>query len=836
VPILATLFFSLGNSRVMADCDVLAVWNQCNNGETKPLACDTNGINYCCTESVSECKSLPGELGEDTDIKSGCKNIDPTEFHSLRPYPAKSCIAATENYAKFCGNTLTLQSSIEVPYTPGVDKCIPIAGGKVRCSYIKQGGGNITIDLKDAELPFMGLTEKNVINSQNPIISAVFDSDKNISPAERVNNYVSWYLNGIFNRAEYLPIFFDNPDAPSLVDYSGPLNKLLPQEVQQQARANTVNNASVTRHDQIVGCTYSLKSNFFGFGVDIGKFPAPCYIFGNLLSGFINKIIDSATGKEIDREEWRLSDWQSHIPPVRSNFDNYTDYYKEYRKWRGDRCFSLKVPAIIPILGGKTVILCGDDPTRPNFWSNLYQYIPLSSTEDLEGNIKVDSVSVGGEGVSNVSFSNQTPATLFFPHIQESDELGSILQDTYLAKDEAKTGQNVAVEPPSSCTTVDVRSNKGDNLFAKSISGNLSYTANFTCTFDAIPNPATCATTGNPCDGGKLCCTGSFCNNEGQHSYCRKSSTLAPTSPPTQTCSKTFSVAFSTISNTPKIDDVWSRLVAGPTAVVKKMFPKLGTQIGTLKDLPGSTGITYSGDAQGSGQLNLPHVGGISEYFLKGIQTLLRPKGFGETISFGEIIEESDSGEICDIAENYKIPCCMLKGVIEVETGNSEAFIGSGVCERGNKTFACCNGNYCGPANIACNQYTAWDGGDGLDMCNYEDSAELLARAMLFKLCQADGKCVSGWASEGDYILDNYSIEDGDYTAAAYFYGLQRGCAVTSCSQFRWGKGMGYCEAVKYYCDNGKPIESKTDVSFCEQCNTEEMIPAGFPINCSLYR
>ena len=130
----------------------------------------------------------------------------------------------------------------------------------------------------------MGLTEENVINSQNPIISAVFDSDKNISPAERVNNYVSWYLNGIFNRAEYLPIFFDNPDAPSLVDYSGPINKLLPQEVQQQARANTVNNASVTRHDQIVGCTYSLKSNFFGFGVDIGRFPAPCYIFGNLLS------------------------------------------------------------------------------------------------------------------------------------------------------------------------------------------------------------------------------------------------------------------------------------------------------------------------------------------------------------------------------------------------------------------------------------------------------------------------------------------------------------------------------------------------------------------------
>jgi len=523
-----------------------------------------------------------------------CENIDGTEFHSLRPYPAKSCIAATENYAKFCGNTLTLQSKITVPYQPGVDKCTPIAGGKVRCSYIKQGGGNITIDLSNANLPIMGNTE-DVTPNASP----------DMTDAQKVNEYVSWYLNGVINKKEYPP----SQDNKQIVNYTGPINKLLPAEIQETSRATTVKNAKITRHDQIVGCVDLLG---------LGK-------------------INTCDPNNILQKKARLSDWENNLPPERSEFDNAHDYQVEYSRWRGNSC--------IEIFG---LAFCFDSPWKVNWPGKLFSNIPLSSTEDLEGNIKVSSVSVGGEGVSNVSFSNQTPATLFFPHIQESDELGSILQDTYLAKDEAKTGQNVAVEPPSSCTTVDVRSNKGDNLFAKSISGNLGYTASFSCVFDAVPNPATCATTGNPCDGGKLCCTGSFCNNEGQHSYCRKSSTLAPATPLIQTCSKTFSVSLSTLSNTPKIDDVWSRLVAGPTAVVKRMFPKLGTQIGTLKDLPGSTGITYSGDVQGSGELNLPHIGGISEYFLKGIQTLLRPKGYGEPISFGENNISDKKGFSCE--------------------------------------------------------------------------------------------------------------------------------------------------------------------------------------------
>ncbi|KKP32012.1 MAG: hypothetical protein UR21_C0003G0045 [Candidatus Woesebacteria bacterium GW2011_GWC2_31_9] len=346
------------------------------------------------------------------------------------------------------------------------------------------------------------------------------------------------------------------------------------------------------------------------------------------------------------KQTHRLDEWKNHLPPARSDYKDSVDYQKAYEKWRGKACFKIPIPSLIPFIGGKEILLCGENPLSPNYYSSLYSYIPLSSTEDLEGNIKVDALSSAtGSGVTNIKFNNQSPATLFFPHIQESDQLGSILQNTYISNEQIneKVGANTAVESPTSCTTVDVRSNNGDSLFATSITGNLEYAASFTCDFDppvCVGNPSTryapqctkelqgkCVPPDWSCDlkfSQQDCPTGYIC---GQGCFCEE---------PVQTCKKSIYISLSTTSNTPIIDDVWSRLVAGPTAVVKRLFPKLGDQIGTLKDLPGSTDISYTGAESSSATLNLPHVGGISEYFLKGIQTLLRPKGYGEPISFGE--------------------------------------------------------------------------------------------------------------------------------------------------------------------------------------------------------
>ena len=596
------------------------------------------------------------------------------EFNSLRPYQASPCQTTTSPTAKFCGNTLTLQDTINETYQPGVDSCTPLPNGSVRCSYVKSVSEAITIDLSKATLPIMGNTE-NVPNSQSPT-----GSPPPLTDAEKVNGYVSWYLNGVTNRAE------DGSSKNSdynIVNLSGPLNKLLPSAIQDAQRIQSIDNvAAGQNHDQIVACADPNNTGLFAGLFDLlglGKYAAkPCYA-GNNTKATGNKVLTLSswsdsfgfnivantfvkawlTGLKLiypslaDAIEASVGNHWTHAKPplpwddgTGNVFKTESEYEKAYQEWRGNVC------AIIPVFNK---VVCLNNIFVPSYYADLYPFIPLSSTEDVRGSVQVDSVSVGGAGITNVTFSNQTPSTLFFPHLVESDQLSSLLQDTYVASGEAQTGPDTAVAPTSSCTNIDVRSGTGDNLFATPLTGNLAYTASFTCDF----TPSTCS-------GSALPPANRFCETEYSSSCVPSSWTCAGTAPnsgcpvgykcgyacacnnSSQTCSKIVNVALSTSTSVPKIDDIWSRLVAGPTAIVKRFFPQLGTQIGTLKDLPGSTDITYSGAQASSGQLNLPHIGGISEYFLNGIQTLLRPKGYGQPISFGKIALNPSENIDCD--------------------------------------------------------------------------------------------------------------------------------------------------------------------------------------------
>jgi hypothetical protein len=168
------------------------------------------------------------------------------------------------------------------------------------------------------------------------------------------------------------------------------------------------------------------------------------------------------------------------------------------------------------------------------------------------------------------------------------------------------------------------------------------------------------------------------------------------------------------LTKTPKADSVWSRLVAGPASVFKRFFPKLGEKgpVIAALDIPGATNVTYSGEGlvraanpgQRSGEsaeLYFPHIGGIHEYFLKGIQTALRPKGMGDRILSGAITRRGaatcTSGAVPDLpsidpscsacskydslmpptmkkifeaaASYYKIPANVLVGVFYNEGG-----------------------------------------------------------------------------------------------------------------------------------------------------------------------
>jgi len=78
---------------------------------------------------------------------------------------------------------------------------------------------NVSVDLTDAEFPVMGNTE-DVPNGQSGF--------NGLSKAQRVNNYMSWYLQGVDHTAEE-EFEIINPFTPnSGVDYAGPVQKLFP--------------------------------------------------------------------------------------------------------------------------------------------------------------------------------------------------------------------------------------------------------------------------------------------------------------------------------------------------------------------------------------------------------------------------------------------------------------------------------------------------------------------------------------------------------------------------------------------------------------------------------
>jgi hypothetical protein len=608
-----------------------------------------------------------------------CTNINNPEYHSLRPYPYQPCQYTTASYATFCGNNLTLQETVS-GYYPGDGDCTT-SGNTITCTFNKSiPSHKVSINLSGAELPFMGNTQ-DVKNSINTSDSAGFDN------ADKVNNYVSWYLNGTNYRAEY----GGTPTGNDLINYSGPINKLLPGVILDAQRIQSIKNAEQnTNHNQIVACVTS-NIPLIGNLLEIGHFNAiPCYIGNNTpaqgqtfrlnTSGLplidripiIKNIAGSSYGWDSEITwlrsitnipPWlfnhllnRLTEvlppsiiksmlqtaindsistaWNKAIPPLPWDdgtgkpFANNLLYLKAYYEWRGQTCI------VIPIINE---LVCFENFLIPNKYADLFPYVPLSSTEDLEGNIKVDSAQgtgvslTGAPLVTNVSFLNQNPATLFFPHLTESSQLGSLLQNTYVPQGQNKIGNPTEVSDQVSCNPVEVRSNPGDSLVngTATITGDLSYNASFSCNFNPPPQ-----------DSYEGCMAS--CANSNQTGQCETQCSVFPPAP-LQKCDKNVYITLTTESNSPKLDDIWSQLVAGPMAIVKRLFPKLGTQIGTIEDIPGSTNISYSGASANSGTLNLPHVGGIDEYFLKGIQTLLRPKGYGESISFGNTTTSSCS-------------------------------------------------------------------------------------------------------------------------------------------------------------------------------------------------
>jgi hypothetical protein len=560
-------------------------------------------------------------------------NAKNPEFQSLRPYQASPCNASISG-ASFCGDSITFYDEVEVT-DPSV--CSTLPGGLMQCTITNTA--DVNIDLSGANLPIMGNTEE-VQNSQTP--DDVFDDPK------KVNEYVSWYLNGVIGRAEYGDT--KNTDS-NTVNFSGPLKKLAPQAYQDAKRIEKIESASYSQqesHNQIVVCDNPAEPCYTGNNTEAtGQLRLRDWAGVNSGQILINVIVKAwLAGLKLiypafaDAIDTSVGDhWYLRTPPLPWKDENgqpfatEAEYRKAYSEWQGNIC------VLIPVINK---VICINSIFVPDKYAKLFPYIPLSSTADRVGQAEVSSsVSSTDEiKITNV-IPKLTNALLYFSHMQESDSLAAQLQGTFIPKDNdpLAQGSSEPVQVQNSCKVLENRTNKGDNLFAGDITGTIKYTATFSCDFtNCVAVGGSCAPSLSDC-GGDLC-GGAYSCSPGN--YCCMGCPASPT------CKKKIPITLAIETQTPLADDVWSRLVSGTSSVVRRIFPKLGegSLIGEIKDIPATTQVEYSGTANGTGDLNFAHIGGVSEYFLKGIQTILRPKGYGEPITFGATGQISG---MCDV-------------------------------------------------------------------------------------------------------------------------------------------------------------------------------------------
>lgn len=237
-----------------------------------------------------------------------------------------------------------------------------------------------------------------------------------------------------------------------------------------------------------------------------------------------------------------------------------------------------------------------------------------------------------GAGVSNVRFAPTNRENLIYvPHMEETTGLSSLLQTTFAAKGvDTSSGPAIDTEVLNQpyCDINNARTNPGDDLLGERstpVQGSLNYTYSTSCEFGTPTLDTTCYAE----------CIDEGTNPTECNSRCLK----------TNSCTRTANVALGVFTKTPKVDELWYRTVFGDQSIFKRIFPKALSDETHVLDIPGVTNASYESTGTRtlagnpanqrpgtSAQIFIPHLGGIYEYFLKGIQTALRPKDLGSTL------------------------------------------------------------------------------------------------------------------------------------------------------------------------------------------------------------
>lgn len=555
-------------------------------------------------------------------------------FNSLRPYQASPC--GESQKAIYCANAIIIQEEFTT-----IQNC------KGLCpTEIVQPAKEYAVTISDVKLPIYGNTEQ-VKNSEN--------NEDEYDDATKLNEYLNWYLSGVNGRAEYGDVTADQ-----IINYSGPVKKLLPRVIQEAQRIEiikTVTDNPVVNHNQIVVCEKLGSAVPCPDGTERtlsdwdARLSTP-----NTLSNIFLKIVDGLPVwikglPGLILEDVTSEAWNERIPPLPWDYKKDIEYQKAYNEWRGKQCIT------VPILG----LLCFDIPGwTNNKWADLYSYVPLTNNSDKDAKIPVERVLVEGkEGtkieIKEPQYEVKNEPVNMFPHTLASKENLDLLSKTFAPLGVGGEIDYSLVETgrtdTGQCNIVDVRSNEGDNLFTE-----LSPS-------EVRVKVASYKVTQVNCDE-KISSGNDFQfdnNNFIENSPLVENQTLGNSQTDSYRCKGRVQIAISNYSENPYADEVWNSSVAGPTSVFKRIFPKVGENapVTCIADIPGVSSATYTAtagtkdfsliDPDGTNvspenaEMFFPHIGGVYEYFLNGIQTALKPKGYGGTIGSGTCNDEEFS-------------------------------------------------------------------------------------------------------------------------------------------------------------------------------------------------
>ncbi len=620
--------------------------------------------------------------------------VDDPEYSSDRPYQASPCTSGEGggHITLWCGNNIVLVlGKVKVSY------CDKANGSATSCPADITKEQKIDIDLTNVELPILGNTN-DTKSSQ---------SQDEIDDGEKVNNYVAWYLGGVNNKAESATNPKTAEGLSKIVDFSGPVKKLLPSVIQESTRSAVIKsstdqvtyvdeetNETVTEantHNQIVVCGKEGEGGFFGWiqnVLNLGKTnPVDCYTgkgsgsqetayrlkdwqgelsWWNNVANSVATIVNAMANlfPLIPRGiiEQSVGDhWNSRLPPLPwcdkdcKPFANDALYQKAYNEWKGKTCI------LIP---GVNLVMCVDNIFVPNKYADLFQYVPLANTVDKKGAHTAQNAHIDAPlaTLDQTDYSIIHSPQLYVAHSVENYQLSSLLKSTYLSAD--ATGSSILSDVEKNlsptCRIIPSRSNPGDDVTFDNPKSHVEVDVKYHV------SEIQCKNITRVCDDPPTCSSFHY----------------------TAECSSEVYATIATVSKTPFADEIWSNTVAGNDSIFRRIYPKTGegSPVSCIADNPAQSKATYTvnrgtsdkdvklwriiepddssitgeGGTDGSdkidAQLYYPHYGGVLDYFLNGIQTALRPKGFGSPVVNGTMCEAEAVNATCPSVADSAVP------------------------------------------------------------------------------------------------------------------------------------------------------------------------------------